>query len=197
MRVVAGCTSGPQCGLAQLGQREGLGEATLRQTAPVVQCAHDRAGLLTTEGPRRWHTVTEQAVDHLGSRRIRGGGGFYAKEHQSGVRDNDGVQVAVVLQPGPSAAERSDGAVVSAPIRRGEDLSYRRGSEVEQELGRVLDSRGARQVAQEFVVCSNTKALSGRAFIYRAGRRTVTLDFEDAGHCWPRKRQLVAADPQV
>jgi len=107
--------------------------------------------------------VTEQAVDHLGSRRIRGGGGFDAKEHHGRVRDDGGAQVAVVLQPGPRAAERGDSAVVSAPIRGGEDLPDRRGSEVEQELGRVLDSRGARQVAQKFVMCSNTQNISAGA----------------------------------
>ena len=197
LRLVAGRTSGPQGGLAQLGQRERLGEATLRQTAPVVQGAHDRAGLLSTEGPRRRHTVAEQAGDHLGSRRICGGRGFDAEEHRGGVRDSEGVQVATALQPGPGAAERGDGAMVSSSIRGGEESPDRRGSEVEQELGRVLDPRGARQVAQEFVVCSNTKTLSGRAFIYRPRRRTVTLDFADAGRSWPRKRQLVAAESQV
>ena len=97
LRLVAGCASGPQSGLAQLGQGERLCEATLRQAAPVVQCTHDRAGLLSTEGPRRRHTVTEQAVDHPGSRRIRGGCGFDAEKHRGRVRNNGGVQVATVL----------------------------------------------------------------------------------------------------
>lgn len=200
-----------ESGLTQLGQRQGLVRSAFRGPAAEVCRGEDCCGLTATEGRRSRHSATEQAGNDPWGRRHGARGGGDAQERDGRVRDDlrceaVGIDLAMPHEPAESAPKGGDGAVVGAAIgglEKGPDLGRARSggadlpTEIEQELSRVADPAAGWQVAEEFMGCSNTQTICGRAFLYRGSRRTVTLDSGHAGRCCPRERQLVAADPEV
>ena len=109
----------PEDGLAQLGERELLGDAAVALVSAVVQRGLDRGGLLLPEQIRPPDPATAQEGDHPGCRRIRARRGFDAEEHGSRVRVGGEADTPVrshterpqPFQTGEGAGERGDIAV--------------------------------------------------------------------------------------